>query len=143
MSAPAIIVHDLRQAIAALAAAASLDRVVRLRSAPGAAAALGPRVFARMMQRAAEAHPEASFTAVLDCAGDAGYALQALRAGVPAVRVAAEREVFIKLADIAIRMDAEIEHAAEIGEVLDLDGENDPEAACRAWLQLTPDPPIG
>jgi hypothetical protein len=80
---PAVVVHAAAQAEAALAAAG--PRGVLLLSARGAGAFMGPAVFLRMVARAAALHPGVPHHAALDCADAPGFALAALRAGVPVV----------------------------------------------------------
>jgi len=77
---PAVVVHGLAQACAALAAAG--PRGVLLLSAPGAGASLGPRWFAALAAAAAARHPGVAHAAALDCADMPGAALAALRGGL-------------------------------------------------------------
>lgn len=96
------VVRDLAEAVAALRAAAARGaRRVELESPPGAAAWMGAGYFRALVAAAAEAVPGIAAVSVLDCGRDAGYALEALRAGVPVVVVAAPAPVFRRLADIA------------------------------------------
>ncbi len=132
-----IIVHDLKHARAALAAAEELGVGLTLVSAPGAAAYLGAAVFRHMIAEAGSEHPEVPLRAVLDCGGDPGLVLNALRQGIEAVRVQAPPKVCKRLADIARRWGAVLD--TDRGEALDLIDEKDPVAACRAWL--VPEPP--
>lgn len=80
---PAVTVHALAQAEAALGAAGPAG--VALLSAPGAAVFAGPAWFVALTAEAGRRHPGASWTAVLDCAGAPGAALVAIRAGVRTV----------------------------------------------------------
>jgi hypothetical protein len=131
-SGRAVVVHSLAQARAAVAAAAALGRPVVLLSAPGAAGYAGPGWFAKLVDLAVESHPEAEVASVLDCADKPGLVLAALRQGLPAVRFTGRRAAAAKLAAIAA------DHGAELltGRIraLDLRGQEDPEPACRAWL---------
>ncbi len=77
---PAVVVHGLPQACAALAAAG--PRGVLLLSAPGAGGSLGPRWFAAMVAAAAARYPGVTHAAALDCADMPGAALAALRGGL-------------------------------------------------------------
>ncbi|MCP5371668.1 MAG: hypothetical protein H6907_08030 [Hyphomicrobiales bacterium] len=79
---------------------------------------------------------------MLDCGGDAGYALGALRAGVAALRLDAPAAVRAKVAAIAAATGATVEPAGDPGPALDLDGVADPETACRDWLRLTAAGPV-
>ena len=85
-----------------------------------------------MVALAAEAHPEAEVSALLDCADKPGLVLAALRHGVRAVRFTGSRTARTKLSAIAAASGAEIVSAAP--RALDLRGLADPEAACATWL---------
>ena len=85
-----------------------------------------------MLRQAAEAYPQARFTAYLDCADEAGTVLRALRAGVDRIRFTGSPEVAGRLAAIAEQLDAEI--TDEVFDTFDLLDQPDPFAACRAWL---------
>lgn len=76
---PAVTVHGLREAEAALAAAGPAG--VLLLSAPGAAGYAGPDWFLALTAEAARRRPGVPCAALLDCADAAGVALDALRAG--------------------------------------------------------------
>jgi hypothetical protein len=82
---PAVVVHAVADVRAALAAAG--PRGVLLLSAPGAAAWLGAPLFRAMVAAAAAEFPSVPHRALLDCAGDPGYALAALAAGCALVRL--------------------------------------------------------
>ena len=75
---PAIVVHDLDQATAALRASAAAGVPVTLWSAPGAAAYAGLGFLRAVLSQAAEAVPEADHDAVVDCRGSAVLAHEAL-----------------------------------------------------------------
>lgn len=130
--ARAVIVHDLAQARAAVAAAAALGAPVLLLSPPGAAAYLGAGYFKAMAQAARAGHPGARVVAVLDCGEAPGHALAALRAGVDAVCFRGAAETAARLADVAAQSGAGFHRKPP--KALDLAGVDDPAAACRAWL---------
>ncbi len=77
---PAVVVHALAQAEAALQAAGPAG--VMLLSAPGAGGFAGAAWFQALVAEAARRHPGVACAAALDCADAAGAALAALRAGV-------------------------------------------------------------
>ncbi|MDN3564001.1 hypothetical protein ACFQY5_01645 [Paeniroseomonas aquatica] len=81
--APAVVVHGLAEARAALALAGPAGVV--LLSAPGAAGSLGPGWFQAIVAAARAAHPAVPCRAVLDCADAPGHALAAFRAGIATV----------------------------------------------------------
>ncbi len=82
---PAIVVHDLAQATAALRAAAAAGVPVTLWSAPGAAAYAGLGFLAAVFAKAREAVPDACHDEVVDCAANAVLAHEALSRGFAAV----------------------------------------------------------
>ncbi|HXT78271.1 MAG TPA: hypothetical protein VN702_01800 [Acetobacteraceae bacterium] len=75
---PAVIVHGLADARAALAAGAP----VALLSPPGAALYAGCLWWRELVARAAGAFPAADHTDILDCADGSGEAMAALRIGL-------------------------------------------------------------
>ena len=78
---PAIIVHDLDQAIGALRAAAAAGAPITLWSAPGAASYAGLGLLGAVFAQAAEAVPEADHDVIVDCAGSGVLAHEALSRG--------------------------------------------------------------
>ena len=85
---PAIVVHDLDQATAALRASAAAGVPVTLWSTPGAAAYAGLGFLRAVLSQAAEAVPEADHDAVVDCRGSAVLAHEALSRGFAGVAFA-------------------------------------------------------
>jgi hypothetical protein len=99
---PAIVVHDLDQAAAALRASAAAKVPVTLWSAPGAAAYAGLGFLASVFAEASEAVPEAEHDAVVDCRGSAVLAHEALGRGFAGMAFAgrgAMRETLQAIAD--------------------------------------------
>jgi acyl-CoA reductase-like NAD-dependent aldehyde dehydrogenase len=108
MEAPAIIVHSLAHAVAALSAAAEAGRPVVIASAPDAGISAGPGWFGAVLRAAREAAPAAQCTALLDCGDDAGAAMAAIRAGIPGVVFIGHADVARRLADIAVQKSARL-----------------------------------
>lgn len=129
---PAVIVHSLGDARAALAAAKVLGVPVCLRSAPGAAGYAGPAWWREVTAAAAAAFPGVAFAASLDCADAPGDALAALRAGVSLIRLRAAPRVRAAVAAAAAAKGARLDD--DRTPALDLGHVSDPEAACRQWL---------
>ena len=130
----AIIVHSAAQARAVLVAARAAGCRPFLLSAPGAAGFLGAEAFAAMAAAAAEGLGEMAAVPVLDCAEAPGHALAALRAGIRVVRLDAPQPARRRVADIARQLGARLIGTADIGPLLDLLDEADPELACRVFL---------
>ena len=98
-------------------------------SPPGAAAYWGALYFQSLMRLAAEAVPDARFTALLDCGDRPGDVLAALRQGIAGVVFHGSGEVRDKLAAIASARGARL--LAPVAAELDLGAASDPVAACR------------
>jgi hypothetical protein len=105
---PAIVVHGVAHAVAALEAAAAAGKPVMLLSAPDAGIAGGPGWWREMIAAAREAVPEAQFDSLLDCGDDAGAAQGAIRAGVKAIVFTGRADVAGRLADIAGQRDVRL-----------------------------------
>ncbi|MDD9875890.1 MAG: hypothetical protein OXR84_00440 [Magnetovibrio sp.] len=133
MPAPTVIVHDLAHADAALAAADAAGVALVIRSAPGAAAVLGPGVFNAIAEEARQRHPSARVTAVLDCGDEAGAALAAIRRGCERIAVDLPAAVRAKIDDLAAQAGVATE-GPQAARALDLAGRDDPRAAVAAFL---------
>jgi acyl-CoA reductase-like NAD-dependent aldehyde dehydrogenase len=100
---PQVVVHDLEQARAALAAAAGCGRVLQLRSAPDAAAYAGIGYLQAL--GAAAGHE-----LLIDCGDDAGLVMAALRSGCRKLVFTGSRASAAKLADMAAEVGAALCH---------------------------------
>jgi delta 1-pyrroline-5-carboxylate dehydrogenase len=100
-TAPAIVIHSLDQAVAALRAAVRSGRTVLLASPPESGGYVGPGWFRALVTAAREAVPEAQFAVLLDCGDNVGAALAAIRAEVEGVIFTGRADVARRLADIA------------------------------------------
>ena len=130
-----IIVHGLEDAKTAIAVAAQQGCPVTLRSAPGAAAYLGPQVFRDMIAEARSGQKATNVRVIFDCGDDPGLALSALRHGLKTILIDAPRETFDKIADIAAQTDARVETAQPDGtKTLDLLDLDDAQDAITTWL---------
>jgi len=130
-----VIVHDIEDARAAVAAAAELGLAsLTLRSAPGAARYLGATVYRDIVRAACGAHPGVAVTAVFDCGADPGLALGALRHGLKVIRLSAASAVRDRIADIAAQSGARLDDGDADQPALDLLDAEDRGAALRAWL---------
>jgi hypothetical protein len=96
-----IVVHSLAHAVAALRAAALAGQKVTLLSPAGAGIYMGAGWFAALVAAARATVPEASTSAVLDCADDPAAALVAIRQRTDAVVFTGRADVAARLADIA------------------------------------------
>ena len=127
-----LVIHGLDHALAAARAAEALGTTVRLRSGPAAAGYAGAAWFAEVVRAARRAHPDVRIEAVLDCGDSPGLVLAALRRSVETVLFTGSPALREKLEALAAAADASIE--VEASPALDLAREEDPEAACKAWL---------
>ena len=137
VSGKRIIVHSLAHARAALAAARDLQVPVTLACAAGAGGYAGPLWFKSLIAAAHAEFPEAEADALLDCGGEAGTTLAALRHGFKRARFTGDAAALQPLREIAKELSAEIE-TGDAPEALDLLNESDPEAAARAYLERPP-----
>lgn len=132
---PAIVVHGLPQALAALAAAAELGMAVTLISASDAAGYAGPGWFRAVIERACAEYPDVEAVAVLDCGDSPGLALAALRDGAKLIRFAGGTAA--KIADIAAQYGAAVIEARppafDPGDPMP--GRRDLRRACRDYLE--------
>ena len=131
---PTIIVHNLHHALGALAAAEAAGTAVRLLSAPGAAAHGGAAWFREVVAAARAQHPDAEAEAVLDCGGEPGLALGAIRADIEAIRIKAPAPVHARIAAIATAAGCRLVTNARI-RALDLLDARDPQREVDAWLR--------
>jgi hypothetical protein len=99
-AAPAVIVHGLAAAAAAVRAADPRRGLVLL-SAPGAGAHAGAGWFLALCRQAAATRPQLRVQTVLDCAGSPGAVLAALRVGVPTVVFTGDPAIARRLEQIA------------------------------------------
>lgn len=140
---PRIIVHSLDHARIALAAAQAAGRGVTLESPPGAAGYQGIGWWRALVEQLGREFADLALNtgaldAVLDCGSAPGHALAALRAGVPAMRLAAEPSVLARLREMAAQAGSVIQDGAPHDTALDLVNETDPAAAVAAFLATGP-----
>jgi hypothetical protein len=129
----ALVVHDLDQAKAALAAASGLGIAVVLVTAPGAVRHGGPAYLKALVDRAGEGFPSAEWSALIDCGDRAGDVLAALDAGWRRLAFHGSGEAAARLAEIAEARGARLEPLPLAR--LDLSREADPRLASRNWLK--------
>jgi hypothetical protein len=98
--APAVIVHGIMQAKAAVRTADTARGLVLL-SAPGAGIYAGAGWFNALCRQAAATRPELSVRAMLDCGDAPGAVLGALRAGLPAIIFTGEATIAARLGRLA------------------------------------------
>jgi len=128
----AVLVHDIGDARAALAAARALGLGVVLVSPPSGAASLGAGWWQAMLRQMAAEYPEVQAGAILDCGARADLAQAALRQGLAELCYRGPAAVARKLAGIAVQRGARLHR--RLPQALDLTGIADREAACLRWL---------
>lgn len=131
---PAIIVHDLDQATAALRASAAAGVPVTLWSAPGAAAYAGLGFLGAVFAQAAEAVPEADHDAVVDCRGSPVLAHEALSRGFAGVAFAGRGAMRKTLQAIADGCGGRLVTTGPGRQALDLARSADPERDSADYL---------
>jgi hypothetical protein len=135
---PAIIVHSLDHAVAALKSYRDAATDGFVLSPRGAAATMGAAVFNAIIAEAQKQVPDVQVTAVLDCGSDPGYALAAVRAGTKAIVFQGNDEATLRITDIAKQNACQIFDTSVYtdSEPLDLINMQDALEACRAYLAL-------
>lgn len=116
-----------------MAAAAALGLPLTLMSARGAAGYAGPAWFLEAVRLARGEYPAVDVTAILDCAGQPGRALDALRRGAKALRLDGHPRARRRVAAIARSMGARLDDLRYV--VLDLAGKGDGQAAVATFLK--------
>lgn len=99
---PTVTVHNLTQAVAALAP----GRQVTLLSGPGAACYAGCGWWRALVERARATHPETRARDILDCADAAGRAFEALRIGQKTLVLWPECSAYAAVAAAAVECGA-------------------------------------
>ena len=131
---PAIVVHDLDQAVGALRAAAAAGVPVTLWSAPGASLYAGLGFLGAVFEQARETVPEADHDAVVDCRGSAVLAHEALSRGFASVAFAGRGAMRKTLQAIAEGQSGGLITAGPARGALDLVHSSDPERESAAYL---------
>lgn len=103
-----IVVHSASEARAALEAARRDGIAITLQSPPAAAGYHGIGWWLALTERLAEESPGVVFEAVLECGTAAGFALEALRAGVKTVRVDAPSQAMAALKSMAASLGGKV-----------------------------------
>jgi hypothetical protein len=98
-AAPAIVVHSLAHAVAALEAAAEAGEAIVLLSAVDAGLSAGAGWWREMVAAARDCVRAARMAALLDCGDDAGAAQAALREGIEAIVLSERPEAALDLGD--------------------------------------------
>jgi len=98
---PAIMIHELAHAVAALEAAQWHRSSVTLVSAPGAVRTGGAGWWRELISQARAQSPDADVRSLLDCADEPGMALAAIREGVEAVTLTGNLDTLRRVGDIA------------------------------------------
>ena len=131
---PAIVVHDLDQAVGALRAAAAAGVPVTLWSAPGAASYAGLGFLGAVFEQAGAAVPGADHNAIVDCRGSAVLAHEALSRGFAGVAFTGRGAMRKTLQAIAEGQSGRLITAGPARGALDLVHSSDPERQSAAYL---------
>ena len=131
--APVVVVHGLAHLRAVFAAARAAGKPLVAWTAPGAAGYAGVLYLKKAVEAARADVGEAPVRVVLDCGGDAGHALGALRMGWTDIAFKGAPKLREKILRIAEQTGAR-SVASDHAPALDLLDESDPETACRNVL---------
>ncbi|MBI5163643.1 MAG: hypothetical protein HY985_07055 [Magnetospirillum sp.] len=123
-----VVIHSLDHARAAVTAARAGGFAVVLESPRGAAGRQGIGWWRALLDAMASEFPGRTVDSVLDCGDATGRVLEAMRAGLPAVRVEAPAAVLAALAALAARTGTRV-LGPDATEPLDLLAAADPRAA--------------
>jgi len=93
--------HSQRHVEAALAAAPDGVETVILVTPPNGAASAGPEIYFEMVRGGRARFPDADCDAMIDCGGDAGIAMRALRCGWRHLVFSGPADMHPKLQDMA------------------------------------------
>ena len=125
---PEIVIHNLEQARAVLNVAGELERSVRLRSAPYAAAYAGVGYLHALGEAL-------SHELIIDCHDDAGLVMAALRTGCRNIIFSGSEDTHKRLADMARRQRARVRLETSPPALhLSLSADDDVDRV-REWLQ--------
>jgi hypothetical protein len=130
--AKAVVVHDLGQAEAALAAAAALKQPIAIWSAPQAALRAGVGWFAAVARQARATQPKARAVFILDCGDRADLVQDSFREGLSDACFTGRPVVAARLVDIARKSKARLH--LKRPRALDLAKQRDIAAALEALL---------
>ena len=130
--ARAITFHSLAHARAALGAGREARVEICLVTAPGAARYAGADHLKKIADLALAEFEDEAHCVLIDCGGNAGSAMSALRAGWKTLAFSGEPAVKRKIADMAAQCGARL--VDRPADALDLLDEPDPDAACPRWL---------
>jgi hypothetical protein len=130
---PQVVVHDLAQARAALAATGECGARIELRSAPGAAAYAGVGYLQALGELLGQ-------ELVVDCGDDPGLVMAALRTGCRKLAFSGSAELSLRLADMAAQAGATLVHEPVPSPALVLTPDDDAQARCVAWLSAGRNP---
>ena len=128
-----IIIHNWDQLKAALEVGQELKSPLFLSSPPGAVGYAGINYFNNLIIHAHQDYPDVTFRFTLNCGDSAGWVLSSLRHGIKRVSFIGEKVMQEKLASIARQYNAELITSLP-QDVLDLEGCDDANQACRDWL---------
>jgi hypothetical protein len=120
-----VVIHDVEQARAALAAAAEIGCALELRSAPGAAAYAGVGYLKALGD-------EVGHELLIDCGDDAGLVMAALRTGCRRVAFSGSAELGRRVGDMAEQLGATLVLEPQPPDVVMLQPEDDAAAVLRA-----------
>ena len=131
---PAVMIHELAHAVAALEAAHRYGTPVTLVSAPGAVRTGGAGWWRELIEQARGQVPDADSRSLLDCANEPGMALAAIREGVEAVTITGNADMLRRVGDIARQSGVALHTPAPAD--LDLAHSRNPVADCENLLEI-------
>ena len=127
--------HSLSHVDAALGAATGSKVGVSLVTPPGGAATAGPEIYLEMYRQGQAHFPETESNAFVDCDGDAGIAMRALRCGWRNIVFSGDDDVQQKLQDMTNELGGTLKRSRP--QTIDLIAARDPAGTVREALSLS------
>ncbi len=130
-----MIVHTLKQAEAALAAANTCNVYITMKTSPGATRYMGLAFLKALFEQAKQTYPRVKHSVVIDCGFDAALTHRAMVMGFDQVSFSGSRAMKIKLSNIGSQLGSTIVSPHTPPNAVDLSDSQQPEQTCILYLQ--------
>lgn len=130
-----MIVHTLKQAKAALAAASVCDVYITIRTSPGASHYMGLTFLKALFEEAKKTYPKVTHGVVVDCGFDAALAHRAMVMGFNQISFSGTKTMKNKLSKIGVQLGSRLVSPRTPPNAVDLSNTQRPEHACMLYLQ--------
>ena len=130
-----MIVHTLKQAEAALAAAEACNIHITLRTAPGAIRYMGLTFLKALFEEAKQTYPKVKHSIVLDCGFDAALAHRAMVMGFAQISFSGTKAMKIKLSKVGSQLGSKLVSPYTQLNTIDLSDSKQPKQTCILYIQ--------